>query len=154
MKHIQFMRDSGLKRRHILKQTCSFSFCITTHHEKVKTVYSVFLTTFLVTLSKQIHVQFQFKFNSRSVTIQMQLPEVFCKMDVLRNFAKLTGKPVPETLFVGQTRPAPLLKKRLQHSCFPVDFTKFLRTPFLIEHLRTTPSDHKNIFINEQTKHF
>ena len=28
-------------------------------------------------------------------------------------------------------------KKRLQHSCFPVEFTKFLITPFPIEH----PSD-------------
>ena len=43
----------------------------------------------------------------------MQLPEVFCKMDVLRNVATLTGKPVPETLFAGQNRPAPLLKKTL-----------------------------------------
>ena len=32
-------------------------------------------------------------------------------------------------------RSAPLLKKRLWHRCFPVDFTKFLRTPFFIEHL-------------------
>ena len=28
-------------------------------------------------------------------------------------------------------RPATLLKKRLWHSCFPVNFAKFLRTPFL-----------------------
>ena len=28
-------------------------------------------------------------------------------------------------------RPATLLKKRLWHRCFPVNFTKFLRTPFL-----------------------
>ena len=28
-------------------------------------------------------------------------------------------------------RPAPLLKKRLWHRCFPVNFVKFLRTPFL-----------------------
>ena len=27
-------------------------------------------------------------------------------------------------------------KKRLWHWCFPVNFVKFLRTPFLIEHLR------------------
>ena len=29
-----------------------------------------------------------------------------------------------------------LHKKRLQHSCFPVKFAKFLRTTFLTEHLR------------------
>ena len=33
-------------------------------------------------------------------------------------------------------RPANLLKKRLWHKCFPVNFEKFLRTPFFIEHLR------------------
>ena len=31
--------------------------------------------------------------------------------------------------------PATLLKKRLWHWCFPVNFVKFLRTPFRIEHL-------------------
>ena len=29
-----------------------------------------------------------------------------------------------------------LLKKRLWHSCFPVNFAKFLGAPFLTEHLR------------------
>ena len=33
-------------------------------------------------------------------------------------------------------RPATLLKKTLWHRCFPVNFAKFLRTPFLTEHLR------------------
>ena len=28
-----------------------------------------------------------------------------------------------------------LLKKRLCHKCFPVNFSKFVRTPFLMEHL-------------------
>ena len=28
------------------------------------------------------------------------------------------------------------IKKRLQHRCFPVKLAKFLRTPFLKEHLR------------------
>ena len=32
--------------------------------------------------------------------------------------------------------PATLLKKRLWHRCLPVNFAKFLRTPFLTEHLR------------------
>ena len=33
-------------------------------------------------------------------------------------------------------KPATLLKKRHWHRCFPVNFAKFLRTPFLTEHLR------------------
>ena len=34
-----------------------------------------------------------------------------------------------------QARPATLLKKRLWYKCFPVNFAKFLKTPFPIEHL-------------------
>ena len=37
---------------------------------------------------------------------------------------------------LGSLRPETLLKKRLWHRCFPVNFVKFLRTPFFIEHLR------------------
>ena len=33
-------------------------------------------------------------------------------------------------------RPGTLLKERLQHRCFPVNFAKFSRTPFFLEHLR------------------
>ena len=51
-------------------------------------------------------------------------PDVFYKKGVLENFSGLKN----------------LLKKRLWHRCFPVNFVKFLRTPFFIEHLRTTAS--------------
>ena len=34
------------------------------------------------------------------------------------------------------SKSATLLKKRLWQRCFPVNFAKFLRTPFLTEHLR------------------
>ena len=56
------------------------------------------------------------------------------KKDVLRNFPKFTGKYLFQSLFfnkVAGLRPATLLKKRLWHRCFPVNFMKFLRTPFL-----------------------
>ena len=36
---------------------------------------------------------------------------------------------------VAELKPAPLLKKRLWHRCFPVNFVKYLRTSFFIEHL-------------------
>ena len=35
-----------------------------------------------------------------------------------------------------KSQPATLIKKRLRHRCFRVTFAKFLRTPFLTEHLR------------------
>ena len=65
-------------------------------------------------------------------------PEVFCKIGVLRNFAKIHKKaPVPESLFnkVAGLRPATLSKKRIWHRCFSVNFAKFLRTLFVTEHL-------------------
>ena len=58
------------------------------------------------------------------------------KKDVLRNFAKLSGK---------HLRPATLLKKRPCHKCFPVNFAKFLRTPFFAEPRRTTASTQFDI---------
>ena len=36
---------------------------------------------------------------------------------------------------VAGLRPATLLKKRHGHRCFPVNFVKFIRTPFYIEHV-------------------
>ena len=38
--------------------------------------------------------------------------------------------------FLVKLRPATLLKKRFRQRCFPVNFAKFLRTAFLIEHQR------------------
>ena len=61
------------------------------------------------------------------------------KKDVLRNFAKFTGKHLSESPFlnkIARLGPQPAaLKKRLWHRCFPVNFAKFLRTSFFIEHL-------------------
>ena len=56
------------------------------------------------------------------------------RKDVLRNFAKSTEKHLRRSIFfnkVADLNPATLLKKRLWHRCFPVNFVKFLRTPFL-----------------------
>ena len=63
---------------------------------------------------------------------------MFCKKGVLRNFAEFTGKHQCPSLFfskVAGLRPGTLLKKRLWLRCFPVNFAKLLRTPFLTEHL-------------------
>ena len=57
----------------------------------------------------------------------------FAKKGVLRKFAKFTRNTCLESLFKYRCRPIPatLLKKRLWNKCFPVNFAKFLRTPFL-----------------------
>ena len=65
--------------------------------------------------------------------------EVFCRKGVVRNFAKFTGKHPCQSLFfnkVASLGSATLLKKSLWYRCFPVNFVKFLRTPFFLEHLR------------------
>ena len=68
--------------------------------------------------------------------LRSALPEVFCKIGGLENFAKFTGKYLCQSLFCNKVaglslRPATLLKKRLWHTCFPVNFAKLLRTFFL-----------------------
>ena len=58
---------------------------------------------------------------------QKQPQEVFCiRKGVLRNFAKFTGKHLCRNLFFN---------KAAGIRQFPVNFAKFLRTPFLTEHL-------------------
>ena len=53
------------------------------------------------------------------------------KKGALRNFAEITGKHLWQSLFFNKVaRPATLLKKRIWHRFFPVDFAKFLATPF------------------------
>ena len=69
--------------------------------------------------------------------VRSSRPEVVRKKDVLRNFTKITGKHLSQSLFfnkVAGARPTTLLKMKLWHRCFPVNFVKFLRRPFFIEH--------------------
>ena len=58
----------------------------------------------------------------------------FSKKGFLKKFHKIHLKtPVLESYFNGVSglKAVTLLKKRLQHRCFQVNFMKFLRTPFL-----------------------
>ena len=60
-------------------------------------------------------------------------PRGVLKKVVLKNFDKFTGKHLCRNLFfnkVAELRPATLVKKRLPHRCFPVNFAKFLRTSY------------------------
>ena len=64
---------------------------------------------------------------------------MFCKKSFLRNFAKFTGKHLRQSFFfnkVAGLKPVALLKKSLWHRSVSVNFAKFLRTSFLLEHLR------------------
>ena len=74
------------------------------------------------------------KFKILTATIRSTHQRCSMKKGVLRNFTKFTGKHLCQSLFfdkVAGLRPATLLKKRLWHRCFAVNFAKILRTPFL-----------------------
>ena len=61
--------------------------------------------------------------------IQKQTPEL-----VLRNSTKFAGKHLCQSHFLNKVaglRFTTLLKKRLWHRCFPMNFAKFFRTLFL-----------------------
>ena len=108
-----------------------------------KNISNCYTISFIMSKSDQIYFKNLSVFTHHKIfevclTIFSRL-EVFCKKGVLKNLAKLTGKHLCWSLFfnkVAGLRLATLLKKRLQHWCFPVNFAKFLRTPFFIEYLR------------------
>ena len=72
-----------------------------------------------------------------AITIQMTTRRSHQRCSVrkegLINFVKFTGKHLCQVLFYNKVAgldPATLLKKRLWYRCFPMNFAKFLRTPF------------------------
>ena len=61
-------------------------------------------------------------------------PEVFNKKGFLKNFSKLKEKHLRLSLFFNKVvvlMPTMLLKNRLLHRCFQVNFVRFLKTDFL-----------------------
>ena len=75
-----------------------------------------------------------FKFFSQSGSYRSSHGRCSVKKGVPRNFAKVTGKHLCQSLFLNRVAghmPATLLKKRLWHRCFYGNFAKFLATPFL-----------------------
>ena len=71
-------------------------------------------------------------------------PEVFCKKSVLRNFTNTCARvSFLINLQASGLRPATLLKKKLWHSRFPVNFVKFPGTPFFYRTPPLTVSDIK-----------
>ena len=69
--------------------------------------------------------------NFEEATFRISNRKRSVRKDVLRNFAKFTGKHLCKSLFFNKVFNEVSLKKRLWHRCFPVNFEKFLRTPFL-----------------------
>ena len=63
-------------------------------------------------------------FNAFQLFSEAATAGVLQKRGVLRNFTKFTGKHLCQSLFFNKVA-------GLWHRCFPVNFVKFLRTPFL-----------------------
>ena len=79
-------------------------------------------------------LSFQYCFKILEIWKRNSRPEVFYKKGVLGNFTKFTGKHLCQSLSLNKVsglRPETLLKKRLWHRCFPVNFEKLLRTLIL-----------------------
>ena len=69
--------------------------------------------------------------NSEAVARRCSVKKVF--LEISQNSQENTCARVS---FLIKLQASGLLKKRFWHRCFPVNFTKLLRIPFLIEHLR------------------
>ena len=84
----------------------------------------------------------QIKLNARVMRSSHQRSSI--KKGVLRNFTKFTGKDLCQSLFFNKVAglwDATLVKKRLWHRYFPVNFVKFSKNTFFTEHLWTTASE-------------
>ena len=97
------------KHKHLYQKICDI--CFSVNFAKFLRI-PFFTENFWTTTSAEYELSWWKGRSSR--------PVVFCKKGVLKNFIKFTGKHVSESL-----------TKRLWHRCFPVNFVKFLRTPFL-----------------------
>ena len=84
---------------------------------------------------ESIHLKFCEHFWHYSILVKLQgkarssRPKLF--KGALENFAKFTGKHVCQSLN--------FIKKETWHRGFPMNFAKFSRTPFFIEHLQWLP---------------
>ena len=83
----------------------------------------------LVFISKRLHSLVNHENDPHQ--IRSSRPEVFLKKVFLEISQNLQENICARVSFL-----ATLLKKRLWHRCFPVNIAKFLRPPFLTEHLR------------------
>ena len=81
----------------------------------------ILLTYVAFRWSRLVFYVYKYSLGNHSIIYRGNRLEVFCRKGVHRNFAKLTGKQLCQSLFfnkVAGLRPATLLKKRLWHSVF------------------------------------
>ena len=79
------------------------------------------------------NAQFYFASTKNGLTRDRRSRRNRSTIKVFLKFRKVTGKHLCQSLFFNKfagLRPATLLEKRLWCRSFPVNFAKFLRTPF------------------------
>ena len=96
-------------------------------------ISSILYLTSLIARCTKLKWNQKYFMKSKILNFQKQPPEVFYEKGVLWNFTKFTGKHLCQSVVFNKAawlRPATLLKKRLWHRCFLVNFAKLLRTTF------------------------
>ena len=68
--------------------------------------------------------------------IRSSRQEVFCKKGVLRNFAKLTGKHLCQSLFFNKVADLKYIKKETLAQLFSCEFLQNSKNTFFTEHLQ------------------
>ena len=117
------LRPATLLKKEALAQVFSCEFCEISKNTFLQ-ITSGRLRLFLINFIRGVVTAFACTVYNLCRSSHLKC---FIKKGVLKYFAKIYGKTlVPESL----------LKKRLCHRCFPMNFAKFLRPPFLTEHLQ------------------
>ena len=77
--------------------------------------------------------QKKFMKETKNLEINMAIQDKDIPVKILKENGHLDG--LRQKVLCVYLQPTSLLKKRLQHRCFPVSFAKILRTPFFKERL-------------------
>ena len=118
------------------------------YQQAVNDVFVIFIWSVVIQLNIErvlvlpIYCILQKRFSIREMTNicfrRWCTVEVFRKKVFLEISQNSQGSTCARLSFFNKVailRPATLLKKRVWHRCFPVNFVKYLRTPFFEEHL-------------------
>ena len=127
--------NSRLKFLHRKNRFLTPALCRLLYNALIQSHFDYASSAWYPNLTLKMKNTIQIKYSNKCKSSRL---EIIRKKGVLRNFTKFTGKYMCQTLFFNKVpglRRATLLKKRLWHRCFPVNFVKFRRTPFLTEHL-------------------
>ena len=118
------------RQEQLIQQKITMSSYNKTFKQVLSFLSNLTSTLFILRIALSSHL---LEIRSKFLSQQKQSSEVFCKNGVLRNFAKFTRKHLCERLIFNiklQAEAWNFFKKETLPQVFPVNFAKFLRTPF------------------------